>query len=124
MASSGFAAVTAACSRSASTSRLFLIVLLGFACVSFALLYRFLGQDFFPSVDSGQFKLHVRAHTGTRIEERRALCDRIENSIREVIPPRELATIIDNIGLPYSGINMTYSNSAPIGPADADIQVR
>ena len=95
----------------------------GLALLSAALLYPFLGQDFFPSVDSGQFKLHVRAHTGTRIEDMASLCDQIDRTFREVIPKDELVTIIDNIGLPYSGINTTYSNSAPIGPADADIQV-
>ncbi|MGC2620093.1 MAG: efflux RND transporter permease subunit, partial [Acidobacteriaceae bacterium] len=79
--------------------------------------------DFFPTVDSGQFKLHIRARTGTRIEDTAALCDRIDNTIRELIPKSELVTIIDNIGLPYSGINLSYSNSAPVGPGDADIQV-
>jgi multidrug efflux pump subunit AcrB len=74
-------------------------------------------------VDSGEFKLHMRAPTGTRIEDTAALCDRIETEIRQQIPPKELVTIIDNIGLPYSGINLSYSTSAPIGPADADIQV-
>src|SRR6202041_2715774 len=83
----------------------------------------FVGQDFFPSVDSGEFKLHMRAPTGTRIEDTAALCDRVEDEIRQQIPPKELVTIIANIGLPYSGINLSYSTSAPIGPADADIQV-
>jgi multidrug efflux pump subunit AcrB len=101
----------------------FLILFIAFIVVSSAVLYPFLGEDFFPSVDSGQFKLHVRAATGTRIEDTAALCDRIDDAIRETIPKKELVTIIDNIGLPYSGINLTYSNSAPIGPADADIQV-
>src|SRR6202030_290307 len=100
-----------------------LIVIFLLACVlSFGLL-PFVGQDFFPSVDSGEFKLHMRAPTGTRIEDTAALCDRIEAEIRQQIPPKELVTIIDNIGLPYSGINLSYSTSAPIGPADADIQV-
>src|SRR3569623_172083 len=67
--------------------------------------------------------MHVRAHTGTRIEEMAKLCDEIDKTFRDLIPPDELVTIIDNIGLPYSGINTTYSNSAPVGPADADIQV-
>jgi len=99
------------------------IVIFLLACVlSFGLL-PFVGQDFFPSVDSGEFKLHMRAPTGTRIEDTAALCDRIETEIRQQIPPKELVTIIDNIGLPYSGINLSYSTSAPIGPADADIQV-
>jgi multidrug efflux pump subunit AcrB len=93
------------------------------ACLlSFALL-PFVGQDFFPSVDSGEFKLHLRAPTGTRIEETASLCGRVEDDIRRQIPPAELAGIIDNIGLPYSGTNLAYSTSAPIGPEDADIQV-
>ncbi|HEU4982767.1 MAG TPA: efflux RND transporter permease subunit [Acidobacteriaceae bacterium] len=101
----------------------FLIGFVAFIVVSTVALYPFLGEDFFPSVDSGQFKLHVRAQTGTRIEDMAALCDRIDGAIRQTIPQDELGTIIDNIGLPYSGINTIYSNSAPIGPADADIQV-
>jgi CzcA family heavy metal efflux pump len=93
------------------------------ACVlSFALL-PLVGEDFFPSVDSGEFNLHMRAPTGTRIEETSALCDRVEADIRSQIPPTELVSIIDNIGLPYSSINLSYSNSAPIGASDADILV-
>ena len=93
------------------------------ACLlSFGLL-PWLGQDFFPSVDSGDFTLHLRAPTGTRIEETAALCDRVEDEIRKQIPPREFAGVIDNIGLPYSGINLSYSNSAPVGTQDADIMV-
>jgi multidrug efflux pump subunit AcrB len=84
----------------------------------------FLGQDFFPQVDSGQFKFHVRAHTGMRIEETAALCDHIDQTIREHIPADELVTVIDNIGLPYSSLNLSYSTSAPVGSADADIQVQ
>src|SRR6202011_2911336 len=82
-----------------------------------------LGQDFFPSVDGGQIKLHLRARTGTRIEETAALCDSIEATIREVIPKDQVANIVDNLGLPYSGINLAYSTSAPVGPGDADIFV-
>ncbi len=82
-----------------------------------------LGQDFFPSVDGGQIKLHVRARTGTRIEETAALCDAIEATIRGVIPVKQLSSIVDNLGLPYSGINLAYSTSAPVGPGDADIFV-
>ena len=82
-----------------------------------------LGQDFFPSVDGGQIKLHLRAHTGTRIEETAALCDQIEATVREAIPAAEITNIVDNIGLPYSGINLAYSTSAPAGPGDADIFV-
>jgi multidrug efflux pump subunit AcrB len=80
-----------------------------------------LGQDFFPTVDGGQIKLHMRARTGTRIEETAALCDAVEATIREVIPASELVNVVDNVGLPYSGINLAYSTSAPVGPGDADI---
>ncbi len=82
-----------------------------------------LGQDFFPSVDGGQIKLHMRARTGTRIEETAALCDAVEATIRQVIPADQVNSIVDNLGLPYSGINLAYSTSAPVGPADADIFV-
>jgi multidrug efflux pump subunit AcrB len=82
-----------------------------------------LGQDFFPSVDGGQIKLHMRARTGTRIEETASLCDRVEATIRRIIPSRQIASIVDNVGLPYSGINLAYSTSAPVGPGDADIYV-
>jgi multidrug efflux pump subunit AcrB len=103
---------------------LFLVLFVVFALTSVGILTAFLGQDFFPAVDSGSFKIHVRAHTGTRIEETAALCDHIDATIRQNIPSSELVNIIDNIGLPYSGLNLSYSTSAPIGPADADIQVQ
>jgi len=102
---------------------LFLAGFLGFCVLSLLVLTPWLGQDFFPSVDSGQFKLHIRARTGTRIEETAKLCDEIDRLVRETIPRRELVTIIDNVGVPYSGLNLSYSNSAPIGPGDADILV-
>jgi multidrug efflux pump subunit AcrB len=102
--------------------KLFIVCFLGFCIFSFALL-PLLGQDFFPNVDSGEFKMHLRAPTGTRIEDVAALCDRVEKDIRREIPSDELGTIIDNIGLPYSNLNLSYSTSAPIGPGDADIQV-
>ena len=82
-----------------------------------------LGQDFFPSVDSGAFTLHLRAPTGTRIEETARLCDLVEQFIRQQLPPGEISSVVDNIGLPYSGINLSYSNSAPVGSSDADILV-
>jgi len=104
-------------------AKVFLTVFMLFAVTSLGLLIPWLGQDFFPSVDSGQFKIHVRGHTGTRIEETAALCDHVDQTIRQVIPASEVATIVDNIGLPYSALNLSYSTSAPIGPADADIQV-
>jgi multidrug efflux pump subunit AcrB len=100
----------------------FVICFLG-ACVLSLALIPLLGQDFFPTVDSGEFKLHLRAPTGTRIEETAGLCDRVEDEIRRLIPAKELISIIDNIGMPYSGINLSYSTSAPIGPGDADILV-
>ena len=87
------------------------------------LLVPFIGQDFFPKVDSGQFTLHMRAPTGMRIEETALVCDEVERSIRREIPPQEIRSIIDNIGLPYSSVNLSYSTSAPIGPEDADIMV-
>ncbi|HEV2703181.1 MAG TPA: efflux RND transporter permease subunit [Steroidobacteraceae bacterium] len=102
---------------------LFMSVFLAFIVVSVIVLTPWLGENFFPSVDSGEIKLHVRAQAGTRIEETARLCDQIENAVRRIIPPDELGSMIDNIGLPISGINITYSNSAPIGPADADILI-
>jgi multidrug efflux pump subunit AcrB len=104
-------------------STVFLILFILFCVGSFALLYPWLGQDFFPSVDAGQFKLHVRARTGTRIEETARLCDQIDHAIRREIPARELVTIIDNIGIPYSGLNLSYTNTGVVGSADADITV-
>ena len=101
----------------------FLVAIVAFWVGSIALLYPWLGQDFFPSVDGGQFKLHVRAHTGTRIEDTARLCDQVEDVIRQEIPQAEMGTIIDNIGVPYSGLNLSYSNSATVGTADADILV-
>lgn len=82
-----------------------------------------LGRDFFPAVDAGQIKLHLRAPSGTRIEATAALCDKVEAAIRDIIPSHERANIVDNIGVPYSGINLTYSSSAPIGPGDADVMI-
>ncbi len=80
-----------------------------------------LGQDFFPTVDGGQIRLHLRGPTGSRIDETTRLCDEVERTVREVIPARELVSLVDNIGVPYSGINLAYSTSAPVGPSDADI---
>ncbi|MGN6105698.1 MAG: efflux RND transporter permease subunit, partial [Kofleriaceae bacterium] len=103
--------------------RPFLLAVIAFCVASVVAIAPWLGRDFFPSVDSGQFRLHIRARTGTRIEDTARLCDQIEQVIRRHIPPHEIASIIDNIGLPYSGINLSYSSSAPVGPADADIMV-
>jgi multidrug efflux pump subunit AcrB len=101
---------------------LFLPLFLG-ACLAVFALFPWLGQDFFPSTDAGQIKLHVRTKTAMRIEETANSCDRIEQAIRRAIPAGEVSSIIDNIGLPYSGINLSYSTSAPIGTMDADILV-
>src|SRR5216683_2987794 len=90
-------------------------------CAASLLLLPTLGNDFFPTVDAGQFRLHVRAKTGTRIEETARLVDQVERSIRNKIPASELSGILDNIGLPTSGINLSYSNSGTIGNADAEI---
>ncbi len=103
--------------------RAFLIAFFASCLGSLAILIPWLGRDFFPSVDSGTFKLHVRAPTGMRIEETANLCDLVERSIRQQIPAGEVQSVIDNIGLPYSGINLSYSNSAPVGTSDADILV-
>jgi multidrug efflux pump subunit AcrB len=103
--------------------RAFLITFFAFCLGSLAILIPWLGRDFFPSVDSGTFKLHLRAPTGMRIEETANLCDLVEQSIRRQIPANEVQSVIDNIGLPYSGINLSYSNSAPVGTSDADILV-
>lgn len=93
---------------------------LGFSLLSL-LLAPTLGRDFFPAVDSGQFRLHIRAQTGTRIEETARLVGQVEQTIRTVIPAKELGGLLDNIGVPVSGINLSYSNSGTIGSADAEI---
>jgi multidrug efflux pump subunit AcrB len=93
------------------------------ACLAAGALIPWLGQDFFPNIDSGEFILHVRAKTGTRVEDTAMLCDLIERSIRREIPGPEVDNITDNIGLPYSQLNYIYSTSGAIGAADADIMV-
>lgn len=92
-------------------------------CGGSLLLISQLGQDFFPSVDAGQFRLHLRARSGTRIEETARLVDAVEQSIRKEIPQDELSGILDNIGIPNSGISLSYSNNGLIGTGDADILV-
>ncbi len=95
---------------------------LGFAALSFTLA-PFLGQDFFPDIDGGQIKLHLRAQTGTRIEETTRIADRVGDAIHQIIPSDELGSVVDNIGLPVSGINMAYDNSGSIGVEDANILI-
>jgi multidrug efflux pump subunit AcrB len=101
---------------------LFTVCFLAF-CAGSCLLTPYLGEDFFPKVDAGQMRLHVRAKTGTRVEETAVLCDHVEELIRRVIPPKELESIVDNIGLPTSGINVSYNNGGTIGPFDAEVLI-
>ncbi len=100
----------------------FSALFLAFCAVSM-LLIPFLGSDLFPTVDSGQIRLHLRAPTGLRVEETAALCDRVEDSIRKQIPAKDIQGILDNIGLPYSGINLSYSTAGTIGTSDAEILI-
>jgi multidrug efflux pump subunit AcrB len=100
----------------------FALLFLAF-CGGTYLLIPQLGQDFFPSVDAGQLRLHVRARSGLRIEETAKLVDQIETVIRREIPAEQIRGILDNIGLPNSGINLSYSDSGAIGPGDADVLV-
>jgi multidrug efflux pump subunit AcrB len=100
----------------------FMAVFLGMAFGSM-LLVPFLGQNFFPEVDAGQIKLHVRGPTGLRVEETAGMVDHVEAAVREVIPSTDISSIVDNVGLPVSGINLTYGNSGTVGSSDADILV-
>ncbi|KIG03616.1 efflux RND transporter permease subunit [Caballeronia concitans] len=102
--------------------RLFATLFLGFCVMSAGLVF-LLGEDFFPTVDAGDIRMHMRAPTGTRIEETARLADEVEKVVRQVVPQDELATILDNLGLPYSGINLSYSNAGTIGTLDGEIQV-
>ncbi|HXD13348.1 MAG TPA: efflux RND transporter permease subunit [Xanthobacteraceae bacterium] len=102
-----------------ASPRLFIAGFLACVLVSFGL-WPFLGQNFFPAVDSGQILMHLRAQPGTRIEETARLFDLVEQTVRQTIPPSALDNIVDNIGLPFSGINMAYQNTGTIGPADGD----
>jgi multidrug efflux pump subunit AcrB len=92
-------------------------------CVFAAALLPWLGRDFFPGTDSGQFMLHFRAKTGTRIEDTAMLADQIENTIRRQIPRQEMGDVVDDIGLPYSQMNFMYATSGVIGASDADVLV-
>jgi multidrug efflux pump subunit AcrB len=108
--------------RAIDNRRRFLAVFL-LACVASLVLLPFAGRDFFPSVDTGEIRLHLRGPTGTRIEETARLTDQVEARIRTVIPQSQQAAILDNIGVPVSGINLTYDSSDPIGPEDADVMI-
>jgi len=93
-----------------------------FCVLSLGLVF-FLGEDFFPQVDAGLIRLHFRARSGLRVEETAKLCDEVEAVLRDTIPKNELETMLDNIGVPYSGINLTYSNSGVIGSSDAEVLI-
>jgi multidrug efflux pump subunit AcrB len=97
-------------------------VFLGGCLLSTALLF-VVGTDFFPSVDSGAIRLHLRGPTGLRIEETARLADQVENVVREVVPLNERGPILDNLGLPYSGINLSYSNAGTIGTFDGELMI-
>jgi len=84
----------------------------------------YLGRDFFPTVDAGQIVMHARTHVGTRVEDTARQFAEIQKAIRQIIPPDELATLVDNVGMPTSGINMTYNNTGTIGTQDGDIQIK
>jgi CzcA family heavy metal efflux pump len=102
--------------------RLFVTGFLGFVFLSFALV-PFLGRNFFPAVDAGQILMHVRAPVGVRVEKTAQIFADVEGSIREIIPPAELGTVVDNMGLPVSGINTAYNNTGTVGSQDGDIQI-
>ncbi|HWK50004.1 MAG TPA: efflux RND transporter permease subunit, partial [Steroidobacter sp.] len=102
--------------------RRFVTAFMLFVVASFGLV-PLLGSNFFPSVDAGRIMVHFRAQFGTRVEETAAVSARIQDVIRQVIPPQELALVVDNIGMPFSSINMTYNNTGTIGTADGDIQI-
>jgi CzcA family heavy metal efflux pump len=102
---------------------LFVVGFLGFVGVSF-LLVPFLGRNFFPTVDAGGILMHVRTQVGTRVEETANQLADVQKAIRKIIPPEEIETLADNIGMPISGINMTYNNTGVIGPQDADVQIK
>jgi len=101
----------------------FIAAFLGFIALSF-LLVPFLGRNFFPDVDAGQILMHVRVPIGTRVEETASRFAGIEKEIRRIIPNREIATLVDNIGVPVSGINLTYNNTGTIGSQDGEIQIK
>ncbi|MDE0854155.1 MAG: efflux RND transporter permease subunit, partial [Nevskia sp.] len=105
-----------------ANSGMFVAGFLGVVLLSFVLV-PWLGRNFFPAVDAGQINIHVRAPIGTRIEETAFTFARVEDQIRRIVPPGELDSMVDNIGLPYSGINNAYSNTGTIGSQDGDIQI-
>src|SRR5207248_10570618 len=93
-----------------------------FVCGSLTLIH-FIGSDFFPNVDSGQLRLHARTPAGTRIEEAELVFARIEDEIRRVIPPSELGTVLDNIGVPVGGLNLAFGDNPTLGTGDGEILI-
>ncbi|KPG02188.1 RND transporter [Rhodopseudomonas sp. AAP120] len=103
--------------------KLFVAGFLAVVAVSFTLV-PFLGRNFFPSVDAGQILMHVRTQVGTRVEETANQLAEVQKAIRTIIPPEQIETMTDNIGMPISGINLTYNNTGVIGTQDGDIQIK
>jgi multidrug efflux pump subunit AcrB len=115
----GYLGILSSCLR----NRLIFGIIFLAGCAASMLLVPYLGEDLFPSVDSGQIRMHIRAPIGMRVEETAALCDRVEHTVREVIPPSELGSILDNVGMPFSSIATSYSTSGSIGTSDADVLI-
>lgn len=105
-----------------ATRKKFVVVFMAIILLSFGLI-PFIGSNFFPSVDGGQILIHARLPVGTRVEESAKRFSAIEDGIRKVIPTSEIATLVDNIGLPPSSINLTYNNTGVVGTQDGDIQI-
>src|SRR5262249_21267368 len=111
-------AVSWCVSHAVPTTAFFVILL-----VATVLPLRNLGMDFFPQIDAGQMRLHVRAPPGTRIEDTRKYFAEVEQAVRKIVGNQQIDVILDNIGLPYSGINIALSDSATVGPMDGEILV-
>src|ERR1700740_602410 len=115
----GYRDLLSICLRHPKTT---VIAVLAFAVISLGL-FPFLGEDFFPSVDAGRFDMHIRMKAGTRIEETARTTDEVEHMLRQIIPASQLEGIIDNLGIPYSGINTSYNTTGTVSSADGDILV-
>ena len=109
--------------RALRAPALVVLVAMTFVILSLAIFIPFLGRDFFPAVDAGQFRLHVRAPSGTRIEETERGFSKVESIVRQIIPPHEIGLVLDNIGLPVGGINLAFTDSATVGPFDGEMLV-
>jgi multidrug efflux pump subunit AcrB len=116
---SGYLRVLSACLHRRGVFTITFLLL----CSASVAMLPILGRDFFPAVDSGQIRLHLRARSGTRIEETAQLVEKVGNAIRKIIPPKDLEGILDNIGIPNSGISLSYSNNGLLGTGDSDILI-